>query len=87
MQVQGAWVEQFTSALRQAREGGEIPRDSDVDQMAFEITAMMLRANFAWILTEDKRVLEQARLGVENVLSRVVPTAQSHGKRQPPKKS
>lgn len=46
---------------------------------------MMLRANFAWILTEDKRVLEQARVGVENVLSRVVPTAPSHGKRQPPK--
>jgi len=86
MQVQAAWVEQFTSALHQAREGGEIPRDADLDQMAFEITAMMLRANFAWILTEDKRALEQARAGVENVLSRVVPTA-SHGKRQPPKKT
>ena len=44
---------------------------------------MMLRANFAWILTEDKRVLEQARVGVENVLSRVAPTARSHGKREP----
>ena len=87
MQVQAAWVEQFTSALRQARDRGEIPRDADLDQMAFEITAMMLRANFAWILTEDKRVLEQARVGVENVLSRVVPPAQSHGKRQPPKKN
>jgi hypothetical protein len=47
---------------------------------------MMLRANFAWILTEDKRVLEQARVGVENVLARVVPTAPSHGKHQPPRK-
>lgn len=83
MQIQAAWVEQFTSALRQAREAGEIPRDADLDQMAFEITAMMLRANFAWILTEDKGVLEQARAGVANVLARVVPTAQSHGKRQP----
>ena len=36
MQVQAAWVEQFTSALRQAREGGEIPRDADLDQMAFD---------------------------------------------------
>jgi AcrR family transcriptional regulator len=87
MQVQAAWVEQFTSALCQAREGGQIPRDADLDQMAFEITAMMLRANFAWILTEDKCVLEQARAGVENVLSRVVPTAHSQSKRQPPKKT
>lgn len=87
MQFQAGWVEQFTSALRQARDGGEIARDADIDQVAFEITAMMLRANFAWVLTEDKGVLQQARAGVENVLSRVVPTAQSQGKRQPPKKS
>lgn len=81
-QVQAAWVEQFTSALRQACEDGEILRDSDIDQMAFEITAMMLRANFGWILTEDKQVLQQARTGVENVLARVAPTGQADGKRK-----
>lgn len=86
MQVQAAWVEQFTSALGQGREAGEIPRDSDLEQLAFEITAMMLRANFAWILTEDKRVLDQARVGVENVLSRVSQAVQSDGKRQPRRK-
>jgi AcrR family transcriptional regulator len=86
MQVQAAWVEQFASALRQSREAGEIPRNSDLDQLAFEITAMMLRANFAWILTENKRVLDQARVGVENVLSRVSQAAQSHGKHRPPYK-
>ena len=32
---------------------------------------MMFRANFAWIVTDDKRVLDQARVGVTNVLSRV----------------
>jgi AcrR family transcriptional regulator len=85
-QVQAAWVEQFTSALRQGSKAGEIARDSDLDQLAFEITAMMLRANFAWILTEDKRVLHQARVGVENVLARVSQAAQSHGKRRSPRK-
>jgi AcrR family transcriptional regulator len=87
MLVQAAWVEQFAKALRQGREAGAIPRDSDLDQVAFEITAMMLRANFAWILTEDKRVLDQARVGVENVLSRVAPAAKSHGNRRPSRKS
>jgi AcrR family transcriptional regulator len=86
MQVQAAWVEQFTSALRQAREAGEIPRDSDLDQLAFEITAMMLRANFAWILTVEKRVLDQARVGVENVLLRVSQAAKSRGKDRRPRK-
>src|SRR4051794_27214483 len=86
MQVQAAWVEQIISALRQGREAGEIPCDSDLDQLAFEITAMMLRGNFAWILTEDKHVLDQTRVGVENVLSRVLPAAQSRGKPRPPRK-
>jgi AcrR family transcriptional regulator len=86
MQVQAAWVGQFTSALGQGREAKEIPRNSDLDQLAFEITAMLLRANFAWILTEDKRVLDQARVGVENVLSRFTNETQFHGKRRSPRK-
>lgn len=84
MQVQAEWIAQFTSALGQCLEAGEIPRDSDVDQLAFEITAMMLRANFAWVLTEDRNILDQARVGVKNVLSRVAQAAQSHGKRRSP---
>jgi AcrR family transcriptional regulator len=86
MQVQTEWVSQFTSALGQCRAAGEIPSDADVDQLAFEITAMMLRANFAWVLTEDKNVLDQARVGVKNVLSLVAPVPESHGKRRPPGK-
>jgi len=84
MQVQAEWVAQFTSALGQSREAGEIARDADLEQIAFEVTAMMLRANFAWVLTEDKNVLDQARVGVKNVLSRVAQAAQSHGKRRSP---
>jgi AcrR family transcriptional regulator len=83
MQVQAEWVAQFTSALGQCLEAGEIPRDADLDQMAFEITAMMLRANFAWVLMEDKNVLDRARVGVKNVLSRVAQAAESHNKRRP----
>lgn len=83
MQVQSAWVEQFISALRQGREAGEIAGGSDLEQLAFEITAMMLRANFAWILTEDEGVLDRARVGIENVLARV---AQTPAKRPPQRK-
>jgi AcrR family transcriptional regulator len=71
MQLQGAWVAQFIAALGQARDAAELPRDADLDQLAFEITAMMFRANFAWIVTEDERVLDRARVGVRNVLSRI----------------
>src|SRR6516162_3244331 len=72
MELQTQWLGQFVAALGQARDGGELPRDADIDQLAFEITAMLVRANFTWIVTGDTRVLEQARLGIQNVLERAV---------------
>jgi AcrR family transcriptional regulator len=71
MELQQRWVEQFAEALRQAVSSGELPRDTDVEQLAFEITAMQVRANFAWIVTGDPRVLDQARVGIRRVLESV----------------
>jgi AcrR family transcriptional regulator len=68
--MQGEWFAQFASALRQASEDGEIQSGADVDQLVFEITAMMFRANFAWIVAEDEGVLDQARVGIRGILSR-----------------
>jgi AcrR family transcriptional regulator len=68
--LQGEWVGQFIAALRQAVDRGEIEPDADLDQLVFEITAMLFRANFAWIVTEDERVLNQARVGIRGVLNR-----------------
>jgi AcrR family transcriptional regulator len=81
MEMQQRWVAQFAEALGQAQGGGELPRHADVDQLVFEITAMLVRANFAWIVTGETRVLEQARIGIRNVLERVV--GQRGRKRQP----
>src|SRR5262249_36765646 len=72
MGVQQRWLAQFAQALGQAVDGGGLPRDPDVDQLVFEITAMLGRANFAWIATGDPRVLEQARSGIRHVLERVL---------------
>ena len=68
-QMQAAWVGQFIEALTQARDADELPRDSDLEQLAFEITAMMFRANFAWIMSEDLRTLDRARAGITHVLA------------------
>jgi AcrR family transcriptional regulator len=71
LKLQNMWQEQFLIALREEIKRGGLPAKADVDQLAFEITAMMFRANFAWIVTEDLKVLERCRAGVENVISRV----------------
>jgi AcrR family transcriptional regulator len=70
MEVQQRWVRQFTEALGQARDSGELPRATDIDQLVFEITAMMVRANFTWVVSGDTHVLDQARIGIRHVLDR-----------------
>ena len=75
MELQGRWLGQFAEALGQARESGELPPDTDIDQLVFEITAMMIRANFAWIATGDMLVLAQARVGIRHAIERVAGSA------------
>ena len=86
LRLQQDWVAQFIAALRQACDDGEIQADADLDQLAFEITAMLFRANFAWIMTEDERVLNQARVGIRGVLSRAARKTPSSGRIQKKKK-
>ena len=79
MELQRRWVEQFAEALGQAIAADELPRGADVEQLVFEITAMMIRANFTWIATGEARVLEQARVGIRHVLERVAGHAGGKG--------
>jgi AcrR family transcriptional regulator len=70
MEVLAQWLGLFTSALREAVTVGELPRDADIDQIAFELNAMLIRANFNWILTGEPGVLDQARTGIGHVIER-----------------
>ncbi len=86
MKMQGDWVAKFLVALRQACDDGELQPNVDLNQLVFEISAMMFRANFAWIVTEDERVLDQARLAIRNVLSRVAREKSPSGRARKPKR-
>jgi len=70
MEFMREWQAQFTDALGQARDLRELPRGADIDQLAFEVTAMLLRANFTWAVTGDPHVLDQARTGIRNTVDR-----------------
>lgn len=85
MKMHGEWAAMFLAALRQACDDGELPSDADLNQLVFEITAMMFRANFAWIVSSDERVLDQARLGIRNVLGRVTRDTTPGGRAKKPK--
>jgi len=64
------WETQFVDALGEAVRAGELRGGADVGQLVFEITAMLVRANFTWIQAGDARVLDQARVGIRHVLER-----------------
>jgi len=68
MELQAHWLGQFATALGQAVDEGELPRGADIGQLVFEITAMLVRANFAWVMTGNAQVLEQARTGIRHAL-------------------
>src|SRR5215475_1718172 len=71
MGLQARWLAQFAEALGQAVVSGELPRDTDIDQLVFEVTAMLVRANFTWVVIGDTRVLDQARVGIRHALEGV----------------
>jgi hypothetical protein len=81
--MQRRWLGLFTEALGRARATGELPPGADVDQLVYEITAMLVRANFTWIVTWDRAALEQARVGIRNVLERAAGKARASGRKSP----
>ena len=67
------WNALFTGSLKQAQSAGDIAPDAKLNQLAFEITAMLFRANFAWIVSNDRAVLDQARVGIQSILDHAAP--------------
>jgi tetracycline repressor-like protein len=60
---------------------GEVDPRAEVGQVVFEVQAMLLAANFLFVMTNDPIRLTQARKGVENVLARWAVPAKSKKKR------
>jgi len=83
MEMQRRWLGLFAEALGRAVAAGELPRATDVDQLVYEVTAMLVRANFTWIVTWDRAALEQARVGIRHVLERAGGTVRAAGRRTP----
>lgn len=65
------WGSLFTQCLLDAQASGEIYREIEVAQAAFEIQALLLAANFQFVMTSDPLPLKRARRGVEHVLERL----------------
>jgi len=64
----------LTNVVREARAIGEIAATEDVDQLTFDLDALLLAANFAFVFFGDPVALERARRGVRERLERAAPS-------------
>jgi hypothetical protein len=64
------WLSFLRQCILDAQELGELNSEIDVTQLVFEIEAVLLAANFLFLMANDSLSLRQGRLGVENVLTR-----------------
>jgi AcrR family transcriptional regulator len=81
LEVLSSWVSYLRQCILDAQALKEIDPRAEVDQVVFEIQAMLLAANFLFIMNNDPIRLTQARRGVENVLARWAIRAVSKKKR------
>jgi AcrR family transcriptional regulator len=62
------WRDQLRHEAKRAREKGELPKDSDPDQIAFELLSIAMGLNQSVQLLEDRRAPARARRAMHSAL-------------------
>jgi AcrR family transcriptional regulator len=77
------WLSLLRQCILEAQELGEIDAQTNVDQAVFELEAMLLAANFLFVMTNDSMNLSKGRRGIENVLAQLKVSAEPQNQRSP----
>jgi AcrR family transcriptional regulator len=72
--VYGALIDGFAAEVRIAQELGELDPEADVDQLTYEIDALMLGANMSFVFFGDRTATDRARAAVRERLRGVSTT-------------
>jgi hypothetical protein len=67
--AQGRWLATLRADAEVALRAGELPRDTDPAQLAFELNGVAMSLNQALVLFEDKKAPARARRAVKRLLS------------------
>lgn len=65
--LETAWIAALSAEAKLAVRLGELPRDTDPDQLAFELFATLLAANFWNQLLDDTGGLDRARVAIDRL--------------------
>jgi AcrR family transcriptional regulator len=67
-EVIGDWVGALADAVADAQAAGEIDPAEDAEQLVFEIDAMLLMANTAYVIEPSAEALERGRRGIAKLV-------------------
>jgi len=67
--VQSSWAELLASGLREAQARRELDPNASVEQLTFEINAMLAQANTVFLLYGDRMAFDLARRAIHDRLS------------------
>lgn len=81
VEVQQNWQSLLGQCYLDAKANGEIDATADVAQIVFETQAMLLAANFYFVMTMDPTSLKHARIGTDNLLARLASARKPKKKR------
>jgi AcrR family transcriptional regulator len=60
------WVELIASSLAAAQRQGDLNSDASIDQIAFELNAMLAQANAVFLLYGDRKAFDLARRAIRD---------------------
>lgn len=65
-EYQRQWRELLVQAARDAYAADDVPADTDPDQLAFELGAILAGANLAAVLHDDNAIIDRARAAIRS---------------------
>jgi AcrR family transcriptional regulator len=62
------WMSKLVDAAGRARDAGEVDEETEPEQLAYEVNALLLMAHGMFVMTADEMVLERSRRGLTRLL-------------------
>ncbi len=66
------WIALLTAAAESAKAREELPADSDVEILVFELNALVIAANTGFILHDDPAIISRARAAITRVFAATI---------------
>ncbi len=70
VEVMDSWTATIKHAIKRAQQAGQLPPGTDAAQLAFELQALVMTANWDYQLHRDPRAFRRARAAIRSRLAR-----------------